>query len=171
MCEQCLKLFKNPEADLLYYTAGNAEGLIAKTTETSDNVIPASNSQMALNLFYLGAYFDIPEWSARAERMLSGFLGEIKSYGAGYSNWACLALHLTYPFKELAIVGNNVNENLQKLYQQGLTNTIFAVHAGASELPLLKDRHVAGKDLFYVCENKACKLPVSSVEETVQLIA
>jgi len=171
MCELSLKEFANPANDLLYYANNNSSGLIAKTTETSDNVIPASNSQMALNLFQLGIYFDKAEWKDRAEKMLSGFIKELKSYGAGYSNWGCLALYLTYPFKEIAIVGNNVNEKLAGLYKHGLTNTIFAVHAEASELPLIKDRFVAGKTLFYVCEDKACKLPVSSVEETVELLA
>ena len=100
----------------------------------------------------------------------AGYAGN-ENYGAGYSNWACLALHLIYPFKEIAIVGNNVNEKFHELYKRGITNAIFAVHAGASELPLTKDRFVADKTLFYVCENKTCKLPVSSVEETVNLLA
>jgi uncharacterized protein YyaL (SSP411 family) len=168
MCELTLKEFHNPGSDLLFYTNNKASGLIAKITETSDNVIPASNSQVALNLFRLGTYFDKAEWISRAENMLANFAEEMKSYGAGYSHWACLALNLTYPFKEIAIVGNNVNEKLLELYKHGLTNTIFALHAEASDLPLVKNRYVAGKTLFYVCENKACRLPVASVEETVQ---
>lgn len=170
MTELALKEFKNKDSDLLYYTDNSSSDLITKTTETSDNVLPASNSQMALNLFQLGTYFDKTVWVELAEAMLSNFAGEIKKYGAGYSNWGNLALNLTYPFKELAIVGNNVDEKLQELYKQGITNAIFAVHAEASELPLMKGRFVAGKTLFYVCENKTCQLPVSSVEETVKLL-
>jgi len=169
MCELTLEEFKNPASDLLYYTNNSSSGLITKTTETSDNVIPASNSQMAMNLFQLGTYFDKAEWTEKAEKMLALFAEEMKAYGAGYSNWACLALHFIYPFKEVAIVGNNVNEKLLELYKHGLTNAIFAVHANASDLPLVKNRFAAGKTLFYVCENKACKLPVESVEETVNL--
>jgi uncharacterized protein len=170
LTELTLTQFNNTESDLLYYTNNNASSLIAKTTETSDNVIPASNSQMAINLFELGTYFDKNEWIKKAENMLGNFTAELKNYGAGYSNWGCLALYLTYPFKEIAIVGNNVNEKLCELYKQGITNAILAVHANASDLPLVKDRFVANKTLFYVCENKACKLPVTSVEETLQLL-
>ena len=171
MSELALKEFENPASDLLYYTINSSSDLIAKTTETSDNVIPASNSQMAINLFQLGTYFDESEWVEKAEKMLSNFEKGIKDYGAGYSNWSCLALNLTYPFRELAIVGNNVDEKFGELYKHGLTNAIFAVHAAASELPLVKDRFVAGKTLFYVCENKSCKLPVTSVEETLEQLA
>ena len=170
MTEFSLEAFKNADSDLLYYTNNSSSALIAKTTETSDNVIPASNSQMAINLYQLGIYFEKNEWVEKAERMLNNFTEEFKNYGAGYSNWGCLALNLTYPFKEVAIVGNNVNEKLRQLYERGITNAIFAVHAEASDLPLVKDRFVNGKTLFYVCENKACKLPVTSVEETVHLL-
>lgn len=169
LCELTLELFKHPQSELLFYTAGN--DLLAKTVEVSDNVIPASNSQMALNLFYLGVYFDRAGWKERAGRMLDLISEDLSAYAAGYSNWGCLALHLYYPFRELAIVGNNVNENLLGLYQTGLTNTILAVHAQASELPLLKDRYVPGQTLIYVCENNTCQLPVNSVADAAKLLA
>jgi uncharacterized protein YyaL (SSP411 family) len=171
MTELALEQFKNRESEFLFYTADTANGLVARTSETSDNVIPASNSQMAVNLFTLGTYFEIQEWISKAEKMLGNVTEELKNYGSGYSNWACLALNLTYPFKEVAIVGNNVNEKLQELYKHGVTNAIFAVNENASDLPLIKDRHVPGKTVFYVCENKACKLPVTSVEETLNQLA
>ena len=167
LCELSLDLFHNEESDLLYYTAKHASVLIARTTETSDNVVPASNSQMALNLFQLGRYFDDTSWTSRAERMLSKITEEMKNYGAGYSNWACLALNLTFPMKEVVIVGNNVDEILGKLYQHGRTNTIFAVAVKPSELPLVKDRFVANETKIYVCENNTCQLPVTSVEEAM----
>lgn len=167
LCELTLAEFHNSSSHFLFYTGNSSAQLITKTTEISDNVIPASNSQMAINLFQLGIYFDKQEWIERAENMLNKVTEELKNYGAGYSNWGCLALNLTYPFREIAIVGNNVNEKLVELYKQGITNTIFAVNAEASDLPLVKDRFVAGETLFYVCQNKSCKLPVKSVKETV----
>jgi hypothetical protein len=171
LCELSLKIFNNPQSVFLYYTDDASSALIARTTEISDNVIPSSNSQMALNLFYLGHYFDKAEWINRAEKMLNAVAGDLKEYGAGYSNWACLGLHLSYPFREIAIVGNNVNEKLLGLAKQGLTNTILAVSAQASGLPLVDQRFVDGQTLIYVCENKACKLPVSTVEEALQQFA
>lgn len=167
LCELSLDLFHNSESDLLFYTAKHASALIARTTETSDNVVPASNSQMALNLYHLGRYFDDASYMVRAERMLGKITEEMKNYGAGYSNWACLALNLTFPMKEVVIVGNNVDEILGKLYQHGLTNTIFAVAVKPSELPLVKDRFVANETKIYVCENNTCQLPVTSAEEAM----
>ncbi len=166
-----LELFHNPESEFLFYTSNEAEALIARTTETNDNVIPASNSQMAINLFELGTYFGIEDWRNKAEKMLSKVTEDLKNYGGAYSNWGNLALNFVYPFREVAIVGKNVNENLARLYKHGITNAIFAVSPQPSDLPLIKDRYVAGKDLFYVCENNACKIPVGTVEEALSQLA
>lgn len=165
LCEKTLELFRNPDSEFLYYTAGS--DLVTRTTETSDNVIPASNSQMARNLFYLGTWLGRKDWRERALRLTALVANDLNGYASGYSNWGCLALHVCYPFYELAIVGNNVDEKLKELYQQGLTNTILAVHAGASGLPLLKDRYKQGQTLIYVCRNNTCQLPVGTVEEAM----
>lgn len=171
MTSQVLIDFDNPESVYLFYTASHASTLITRTSEISDNVMPSSNSQMAINLFQLSVYFDKPDWRKRAEKMLDGITEEMKNYGSGYSNWGCLALQLIYPFREIAIVGKLVNEKLLDLTKQGLTNTIFATSAGASDLPLVKERFVAEKTLIYVCENNTCKVPVETIEETIIQLA
>lgn len=167
LTQLALTQFSNPKSDLLYYTNNSSSQLVARTSEISDNVIPASNSQMALNLFYLGTYFGNEDWTKRAEQMLNCVVSEMKAYGPGYSNWGCLALHLLFPFKEIAIVGNNVNEKLLSLYKEGITNAILAVSASESDLPLLLKRFDNQKTLIYVCENRTCKQPVESVKEAL----
>ena len=167
LTQLALTQFSNPKSDLLYYTNNSSSQLVARTSEISDNVIPASNSQMALNLFYLGTYFGNEDWTKKAEQMLNCVVSEMKAYGPGYSNWGCLALHLLFPFKEIVIVGNNVNEKLLSLYKEGITNAILAVSASESDLPLLLNRFDKQKTLIYVCENRACKQPVESVKEAL----
>lgn len=167
LTQLALTQFVNPKSELLYYTNNSSSQLVARTSEISDNVIPASNSQMALNLFYIGTYFGNTNWVKKAEQMLNCVVAELKGYGPGYSNWGCLALHLLFPFKEIAIVGNNVNEKLLSLYQEGITNAILAVSAMDSDLPLMLNRFNKQKTLIYVCQNKTCKQPVESIEEAL----
>jgi len=167
LSEIVLKQFANDKSDLLFYTNNSSSQLVARTSEVSDNVIPASNSQMALNLFYLGTHFGKKEWVEKASKMLNCVANEIKQYGPGYSNWACLALHMLYPFREIAIVGNNVNEKLLALYGQGLTNAILAVSAKDSSLPLLTNRFNSQKTMIYVCEQQSCKQPVETIEDAL----
>lgn len=171
MTERTLNDFENPASVYLFYTAKNSSELITRTSEISDNVMPSSNSQMALNLFHLSVYFDKQDWRKQAEKMLDGITEEMKNYGSGYSHWGCLALYLIYPFREIAIVGKNVNEKFLDLAKHGLTNTILALSSGASNLPLIKDRFVAEKTLIYVCENHTCKVPVETIDETLAQLA
>ena len=77
---------------------------------------------------------------------------------------------MNYKFKEVTIVGNNVNTKLKELYKHGILNTIFSLGQSESNLPLVKNRFVVGKTLIYVCENNACKLPTESVDEALKLI-
>lgn len=170
LTELSLVEFENPNSPFLYYTSKAQTDLLTRNTETSDNVIPASNSQTALNLFYLSKYFYLPDWEKRALQMLDAVTEEFLRYPPGYSNWASLGLHLAYPFYEVAIVGKTVDEKLQELYQTGLTNTILATSHEGSELPLLKNRLVPGKTLIYVCRNNTCQLPVEAMEEALKQI-
>lgn len=160
--------FKNEKSPLFYYSNISHQELIAQQTETSDNVIPASNSQMALNLFALGTLFQKPEYVEKAKKMLHLFLDELASYGAGYSNWGCLALNLAMPFREVVIVGNNVDEIFLSLHKHYFTNTILAVSEKASESPLLKNRWKKGETLIYICKNNTCRLPVTNVLEAIK---
>lgn len=171
LTEYALQAFKNAGSEMLYYTASNAAELVTRTTEISDNVCPASNSQMAHNLFRLAKYFDMPQWEQKAHAMTALVTDELRAYGSGYSHWATLALQFLFPFKEVAIVGNNVDELLPALAKAAPTNTIFAISRGHSDLPLVKGRYVEDKTMIYVCENRACKLPVNTVEAALEQLA
>lgn len=166
LCDHVLKDFYNPDSGLFFYT-NSSNKLILRTTETSDNVIPASNSQMAINLFRLSKYFNIPEYEERSVKMLNRFTEEIVGYGGGYSNWASLYSDMLNDHYEVCIVGKDVEEKILKLANHYIPNAIFVVAASGSGLDILKQRFVEGKTLIYVCKNKACLMPVSEVNEAL----
>lgn len=171
LTEYSLKEFKSSQSKLFYYTANHSEPLAARTTEVADNVTPSSNSQLAINLFVLGHYFANNTWIEQSKNMLQVVIEDMQHYGSAYSNWACLALYFTYPFKQVAIVGKSVDEMLLGLYQLGLTNTILAISKNASTLPLVKDRYHENQTMIYVCENNSCQLPVKSIAEAIEQLA
>lgn len=168
LCGYALDHFYNPDSGLFYYTSGTSEKLVVRTTESSDNVIPASNSQMAHNLFRLSKYFNIPGHEDKARKMLLRFSEEIAAYGSGYSNWAGLYSDMLNDFFEVCIVGKDVDEKMMELQNHYVPNAIFAISASHSELDLLKQRFVEGKTLVYVCKNRSCQLPVSEVKEALK---
>lgn len=165
-----LSNFYSEQNNTFYYTDSSEEKLIVRKAEWSDNVIPASSSQMAINLKTLAVYFDQQEYSIISNNLLKTTVQEIEHYGPGYSNWGLLLLRHLSPKTELVIVGKSVNEKLLDLFKQSSPNVIFAVSDKASELPLLKARYQEGKTNIYVCKNKSCLLPTESVAEAMAQI-
>lgn len=168
LCQYTLTHFSHEDQVCFYYTDAQFQSLVERTSEMSDNVIPASNSQMALNLFYLSVCFSKPQWHQRACEMLSRVGSEIKNYGAGYSNWAKLSLHLHWPFKEIAIVGKDVEEKAKILYQHGHVNTMFVLSKEQSDLPFLAHKPAFDIAKIHVCENGQCLLPTENIEEAIK---
>ncbi|MBS1637703.1 MAG: thioredoxin domain-containing protein [Bacteroidetes bacterium] len=160
--------FYDEKSGLFYFTGNTGQSLVVRKKELSDNVIPASNSQTALNLFRLAVHTYEKSYFDMAANMLATQAAEIKNYGSGYSNWALLMLDMTGPHYELAIVGKSVNEKLLELGRHYLPNVIFALSETASEWPLLRNRFVDGETLIYVCKNNTCMLPVKDVPDALK---
>lgn len=168
LADFALQNFYDSGNNIFYYTDVAEEKLIVRKAEWSDNVIPASSSQMAINLKILSVYFDEPKYHSVSENLLRAVIGEIESYGSGYSNWAQLLLMFLKPSFEVAIVGKSVNEKLLSLYKQSPPNVIFAVSDTESDLSLLQGRYMEGKTNIYVCKHKSCLLPTESVSEALK---
>jgi uncharacterized protein YyaL (SSP411 family) len=170
LCGYVIKHFHDPETPMFFFTSDEDPQLIARKMELTDNVCPASNSVMARNLFYLGHLLGKREWVDRAEHMLKMVQEQMIGYGAGYSNWMILQTHFVFPYREVAIVGNDVDKSKAAFRKHYLPNQIFAGSPGESDIALLKNRSVPGKTLIYVCENNTCDLPVESTDEAIRKI-
>ena len=159
--------FFNEESKMFYLTSDMDDPLISRSYETTDNVIPASNSIMANNLFYLGHYFDHEDYLKMSRSMLNNVKKKMYSYGSGYSNWGNLMMHYTFPFYEVVITGGEYKIKSDELANYYIPNKILLGASAKSDLPLFENRFT-NKTLIYVCENKTCKMPVESVEEAVK---
>ncbi|AUC83759.1 thioredoxin domain-containing protein [Lacinutrix sp. Bg11-31] len=170
LTDYCFDAFLNDTNKMFYFTSNKDEKLVSKTIEYRDNVIPASNSIFAKNLFKLSHYFDNEYYLNTATTMLNNVKPEIKEYASGYSNWLDLMLNYTEPFYEVAIVGNKYKNKIKALNERYIPNKIIVGSKGESKLPLLKNRFIEDETFIYVCVNKACKLPVKDVKSAINLI-
>ncbi len=163
--------FEDTATGLFYMRSLGSKQLIAKSLETVDNVIPASNSVMAENLFMLGHYLDNKNYHEQALHMLNQVNKErLLAYGESYSNWGQLLLRITYPHYEVAIAGKEAKEKYKQLRQHYLPNVVWIQTENESELPLLENRYVSGTTRIYVCQDKVCQLPVEEVDEALKFI-
>jgi uncharacterized protein YyaL (SSP411 family) len=159
--------FYDSQSGFFFFTSSKDAPLIARKMETSDNVIPASNSSLAKSLFYLGHYFYKEEYIKIAQQMLQNVSNIMQRYGSGYSNWAVLFLHQIEPFYEIAIVGENCELLRKELETHYFPNKLLLGARNESDLPLLKNKLIKEKTMVYVCENKTCHLPVETTKEAL----
>ncbi|MBA3648384.1 MAG: thioredoxin domain-containing protein [Chitinophagales bacterium] len=155
---------------MYYFTSDLDPALIARKTETSDNVIPASNSVMAHNLFLLGKFFDREHYMEHSGQMLNTMKPFIIKYGSGYSNWALLMLEYISASYEIAITGPDAVRKRREFGDYFIPNSIFFGCIKTSDLPLLRDKFIEGKTFIYICENKTCQLPVTEIHEALKQI-
>ena len=163
--------FYNDTSKMFYFTSNDDDNLITRNVEYRDNVIPASNSIMAKNLFKLSHYFDNNHFSKTAVTMLNNVKPEIQEYGSAFSNWLDLMLNYTNPYYEVAIVGEQTPQKIRDLNKTYMPNKLIAGSTKENSMPLLTNRYLENETLIYVCVNNSCKLPVKNVKEAIRLMS
>lgn len=170
LTEISLHDFFDHEKAVFYFTSHDQTDLISRTFEIHDQVIPASNSVMARNLVRLSYLLENNKYRKLARKMLRTVSGTMAEYPSGYSNWSQLLLDLTGPHYEVVLAGPNAFELLRKFQRFYLPQVVFCAGTTDTDLPLLRNRFVAGKTLIYICQDNTCQLPVETVEEALRLI-
>jgi uncharacterized protein YyaL (SSP411 family) len=166
LTDYSLEHFYDDKSGFFTFTSNLDEALIAPHFEIDDNVIPASNSVMAKNLFLLSIYFENSYYEKVSQRMLQTIIPTIQ-YPSAYSNWMDLAMNYSIENKELAICGDSVLEYSKKIYTIYLPNVVLAGTSKISNLPFLKDRFAANQTQFYLCQNKTCQIPIQDFEKII----
>jgi uncharacterized protein YyaL (SSP411 family) len=172
LTKYCLAHFWDDTEKLFFYTDSSSEKLIARKKEIFDNVIPASNAAMAMNLHRLGLLLDIRRYQKLAATMLSTVHKLLVAETPYFTYWACLYTQLATPTAEIAIVGPDFQAFARTINQQSYhPNKVLCASADGAELPLLENREAEGGDTtIYVCYKQSCQRPVHSPAEALELL-
>uniref|UniRef100_A0A183CRD8 Thioredoxin domain-containing protein n=1 Tax=Globodera pallida TaxID=36090 RepID=A0A183CRD8_GLOPA len=159
-------------AGFFHFTDAYGEALIARKKELFDNVIPASNSMMAHNLYTLGKMLDRDDYLEIADNMLSKMTKLLLADVQWVTNWAALYCQRAVPTAEIAIVGGDADAMRKDFDRFFIPNKIVMGTSTSSTLPLLQNRtDINAKTAIYVCYDKTCQLPVTKVEEALDQLA
>ena len=127
--------------------------------EIEDNVIPASNSIMAKNLFLLSHYYSNSYYLKVSQQMLHNIKDKTEKYASGYSNWLQLACNFSAQFYEIAVSGKEASEKIKEINKNYIPNKLIAGSISKSNLPLMEGRFSENETYIYICVDGSCKLP------------
>lgn len=164
----CQENFYDSESGMFFFTSKQDDYVIRRTIETSDNVVPASNSIMAKNLLKLSKLFPEKNYEEIALQLLKNVQNNFEKSAQNHANWLELLLFFDRPFYEIAIVGEDYREKGKKVGKDYLPNTILAATKKESTIGILQNRYSLDNTLIYICEKGACKLPVKNVNEALK---
>ena len=167
LLDQVIVQFADPESGALYDTAADAERLIRRPQDPTDNATPSGWSAAAGALLSYAAQTGAAPHRTAAERAL----GVVKALGPRaprFIGWGlAVAEALLDGPREVAVVGPDGHPMTTALHRTALLGTapgaVVAVGAPESdELPLLVDRPlVQGEPAAYVCRNFTCDAPTT----------
>jgi uncharacterized protein YyaL (SSP411 family) len=170
LVEVTMTSFYDEKSGLFQFKSADDDPLYVRKAVIEDNVIPAGNSAMAINLFILGHLLYNEEYLEMSRSMLATASERMLEHSAFYYNWFDLyQMHIVEPF-EVAIMGNDFDAKRKDLIKEFLPSTMILGGTEEGSLDLLKGKLVANKTLIYVCVNKTCQLPVEEAAQALDQI-
>jgi hypothetical protein len=166
------KHFTDEENTFYYYTSDTkAQNLIVRKKELSDNVIPSSNAVMAHNLHYLSIVMENETFENRVKKMTVSLQTYVSKVPSAYAMWASAITKEVFPFKETVIIGPKAIDFNIELNKNYVANVLWAGGKTLNNsIPILKDRGSLPETYIYICQNKTCKKPVSTIKEALELL-
>ena len=160
--------FADEEHGGFYFTARDHEELITRTKDFFDNATPSGNSVAADVLLRLAALLGRDDFRKQAEQTFAAVQPHLAQYASGFGRMLAAVDFAIGPSAEIALVGGT-GEFLASYRKQYLPRTVIA--AGESDIALLRGRKATdGKPTAFICENLACKQPVTDVSEFEKLL-
>lgn len=171
LLDHVLVRFVDPESGALYDTAADAERLIRRPQDPTDNAVPSGWTAAAGALLSYAAHTGSEPHRTAAERAL----GVVKALGPRvprFIGWGLAAAEalLDGPREVAVVVPGRADPASVALHRTALLGTApGAVVAfgttGSDEFPLLADRPlIEGEPTAYVCRNFTCDAPTADPE-------
>ena len=181
LAREMIARYWDEEGGAFFFTAHDHERLIVRKKMTQDGAVPSGNSMAALGLLKLARLSGEAEFAERGEGVLRSF-GEYlgRAPAAFHMMLVALDFHLAAPM-EVAIVGDRGAEDtraaLRAVASSFLPNAVLALKpesaAGEADaaVPLLRGKSmVGGRAAAYLCENFACKEPLTDMSALAEAL-
>jgi uncharacterized protein YyaL (SSP411 family) len=175
LAESIVTLFWDEETQAFFDTASDAEALVTRPRDVTDNAIPSGSSLAMELLLILGDLFDHGEYQARARRLLETIAEPMARYPTAFGHALGAADLEVRGAMEVAIAGDPKEEAFGSLAgavaNRYVPSLVLAGGRGKAVrgIALMEGRE-RDEPTAYVCRAYACDTPTSDpVELTEQL--
>jgi uncharacterized protein YyaL (SSP411 family) len=166
--EAMIARFWDEPTGAFFDTASDAEALIGRPRDLTDNATPSGTSLACEALLRLTALTGELRYREYAARILVPLAPAMEQHPSSFGHLLCALDDLIGPYYEVAIVSEMANPATQALVaavnSRYLPRTAFAVGApGQAGVPLLEGRMlVDSQAAAYVCQGFVCQRPVTA---------
>jgi len=163
IADDMIRLFGDKDGGF-WFTADDNEKLVTRMKETYDGALPSGNSVALHALVRLAALAGREDFLKAADASFRAFASQLARQPSAFPHMLSAFDMFRGPFREVVIAGDSP-QMLKLIRTSYLPNAVVA-RADTKGLPTTEGKKpVNGKAAVYVCENRACKLPVTTVEE------
>jgi uncharacterized protein len=176
LADEMIERFWDDEREVFFDSAADTQGLVVRARDLYDNATPSGTSAATLVLLRLGSLTGEERYTRVARRAIESVGRLLEEIPLGFGRMlAALDFHLSPP-REVAVVGQRedagTRELLRVLAHRYLPNVVLAfaepddVESASEAVPLLVGRTlVDGSSAAYVCQQYACRMPVTGPAE------
>jgi len=181
--DRVLRHFRDP-AGGFFFTANDAESVLVRAKDASDNAIPSGNSVQLMNLLRLSVLLDRKDLAEEAEKMMRAFGKQLEESPFRSERMLSAVDFYHRRPREAAFVAKTTDAAaldglIDAAWRTYAPNVVFArlledapdAARTAKMIPLLDGKKtLSGKPAAYVCKNYACLAPTDDARKLCEEI-
>ena len=177
-----IDIFWDKKGGGLYFTGKGNETLITVSKDAYDGALPSGNSVAALNFLRLGRMTGNVDLEKRAEQLIRSFSGDINVFPMGYTHLLSAVDFIAGPAQEIVIAGDPAHKAtkcmIRAVQEKFLPNKVVLFYNDGPEgkrlealSPFVKGMAPVNQEpTAYVCEQYACRTPVTKADRLDSLL-
>ncbi|KNY26805.1 hypothetical protein Bccel_2070 [Pseudobacteroides cellulosolvens ATCC 35603 = DSM 2933] len=181
LSKDLVKYFWDSQNGGFFVYGSDSEQLITRPKEIYDGATPSGNSVTAYNFLKLARITGDNKYEERAVQILNAFGAEIKKYPSGYTFFLIAAMYAKSNPKEVVVVSETANNEARRMLnvinEQFRPFTVSVLYLKDNNkltdiIPYLENyNQIEDKATAYVCENFACRAPVTDINSFREMIS
>ncbi|MGB0088895.1 MAG: thioredoxin domain-containing protein [Planifilum fulgidum] len=176
LTREMIDLFGDKEEGGFFFYGADGEELLTRPKEIYDGATPSGNSVAAYNLIRLARLLADPRLEEEAERQLRAFAGTIRQAPMAHTFFLTAVQFALGPTREIVVAGDpeqaDTRNMLETVGRMFLPDAVWVCRPEGPEaaeveklIPYVREYWAqGGKAAAYVCENYACRAPVTDPE-------